>query len=108
MKQEIKDKWVAALRSEEYEQGKHHLKNDDKFCCLGVLCDIHSKETGTEWVKHNYLKHGAYLPKIVMSWSGLKKAIPIVNVDKIKKDLAELNDSGSTFLKIADLIEEQL
>jgi hypothetical protein len=43
-----------------------------------------------------------------MSWSGLKKAIPIVNVDKIKKDLAELNDSGSTFLKIADLIEEQL
>jgi len=36
------DKWVAALRSGEYEQGKHRLKKEKlsggyKYCCLGVL-----------------------------------------------------------------------
>ena len=39
------DKWINALESGEYKQGKHNLRtNDDTFCCLGVLCDIAVKE----------------------------------------------------------------
>lgn len=37
--------WVEALRSGEYEQGKGYLRvtdedGQDKFCCLGVLCEV--------------------------------------------------------------------
>jgi hypothetical protein len=104
MNQEIKAKWIYALLSGEYQQGQQFLKLHGKFCCLGVLCDIHSKETGNEWVEHCYFKYGSSLPEIVMSWSGLEQNIPIVN----EKSLAELNDSGSTFLEIANLIEKKL
>lgn len=43
MNPEIKQKWVAALRSGKYVQGKGTLKrnNEDgtaKYCCLGVIC----------------------------------------------------------------------
>lgn len=38
---ELKSKWVAALRSGKYKQGKYRLrKKDETYCCLGVLCDI--------------------------------------------------------------------
>lgn len=40
MSPELKAKWVAALRSGEYKQGREVLRNGDQFCCLGVLCDI--------------------------------------------------------------------
>lgn len=56
MKQELKNKWVEALRSGDYQQGRSVLRShDDKFCCLGVLCDIASKDgiLDHEWVAPN-------------------------------------------------------
>ena len=35
-----KTKWVEALRSGNYEQGKDSLREGDQFCCLGVLTDL--------------------------------------------------------------------
>ena len=49
LKPEIKEKWVAALRSGEYKQTRGYLSNSNGFCCLGVLCDLHSKETRVPW-----------------------------------------------------------
>ena len=40
MEAKMKKRWIKALRSGEYEQGREDLKVDEKFCCLGVLCDI--------------------------------------------------------------------
>ena len=42
MKREVKDKWIAALRSGKYKQGTGCLRDIDSnaFCCMGVLCDI--------------------------------------------------------------------
>lgn len=45
MNRDIAQRWVDALRSGDYEQGKERLarKGADgktKFCCLGVLCEI--------------------------------------------------------------------
>jgi len=39
MPAEYKAKWIAALRSGEYKQGrgKMYNKEDDSYCCLGVL-----------------------------------------------------------------------
>lgn len=43
MKKRIANKWIKALRSREYEQGFGKLKNGNKYCCLGVLCEIAKK-----------------------------------------------------------------
>lgn len=45
LKKKVKDKWLSALRSGKYEQGKGRLAQltDDhesmEYCCLGVLCE---------------------------------------------------------------------
>lgn len=46
--QEIKDKWLEALKSGEYVQGTTFLKDASYYhidkvthCCLGVLCEVH-------------------------------------------------------------------
>ena len=41
MEASLKAKWIEALRSGKYKQGRLALRTrDDHFCCLGVLCDI--------------------------------------------------------------------
>ena len=46
MTPELKSKWLAALRSGKYQQGHETLHPTfDRFCCLGVLCDV----AGYEW-----------------------------------------------------------
>lgn len=37
---EFKVRWLAALRSGEYKQGKDYLRKNDSFCCLGVACNL--------------------------------------------------------------------
>ena len=41
----IVEKWVPALRSGDYVQGVDRLKENGKYCCLGVACDL----AGGEW-----------------------------------------------------------
>lgn len=41
--QEIKDKWLKALKSGEYEQFNGQLRNPENHkqcCCIGVLCNV--------------------------------------------------------------------
>jgi len=113
MKKSIKKEWVDALRSGEYKQTKGVLKDKDSFCCLGVLCDIHSKETGEEWEEDTYFVEVGELPERVVSWAeltGFNPSNPLVKVNDITKriSLAELNDGGKIFDEIADIIEENL
>src|SRR3990167_9170550 len=35
--------WHADLLSGEFQQGQGCLKNDNKYCCLGVLCESAKK-----------------------------------------------------------------
>lgn len=130
MKPEIKAKWVEALRSGEYKQGKHKLAGDDltEFCCLGVLCDIVKEDMGLDWELeriipnneasdvHNHFDGHYDLPSPeVAGFCGLSGSNPTVRVYRsdldmhMDMDLSELNDSGQyTFEQIADIIEEQL
>lgn len=119
MKLEIKEKWVAALRSGEYKQGTGQLRYQDNYCCLGVLCDLYKKEhSEAEWVKRenainldDYAFHdgfssdNAVLTSDVLNWAGLQSFNPRIIDDKT---VAQLNDNGETFAKIADLIEKEL
>ena len=67
--QELKDSWLAALRSGEYEQGRHQFKTPEgKYCCLGVLCMVmkHPEWIGVRDVKSdNYrdLRDGSNLAR---------------------------------------------
>ncbi len=40
LRAELRDKWLKALRSGEYEQTIEVLHDNTGYCCLGVLCDI--------------------------------------------------------------------
>lgn len=40
MDQEVKIKWIKALRSGKYKQITNKLCDGEGFCCLGVLCEI--------------------------------------------------------------------
>lgn len=56
MKPEIAEKWVKALRSKKYKQGKHVLKkktpnNAVEHCCLGVLCEMYNEQKAREQKK---------------------------------------------------------
>jgi hypothetical protein len=121
----IKSLWVAALRSGEYKQAQGALRTPDGMCCLGVLCDLHSKETETAWAREDggdvddcYDGETALLPASVLEWAGLygqlgdSKNHPVVSVDGKLVGLADLNDGAGrrkhTFPEIADLIERHL
>lgn len=116
MNQEIKKKWVEALRSGQYVQGFGQLKVANQFCCLGVLCDLHAKETGGEWdgliqnpVHGIYYGQVAWAPKIVTDWAGLDTPKGDIGHNGERKTFPELNDHLLlSFEQIADIIEAQL
>lgn len=114
MNEEIKKKWVEALRSGKYKQGEGYLRSaDDKFCCLGVLCDIVSPEGWAKCLsgRYNHGVNGITLPGKVSEATGVTSqggiAVPVAYGGTTCHFLIELNDAGATFEEIADVIEEQ-
>jgi hypothetical protein len=110
MKPEIKEQWVAALRSGEFKQGRGSLRKGDLFCCLGVLTDLFVRATGAAWNKIGGAmgigEEGACLPRLVMEWAGLDNPNPYILDQKGRLlSAASLNDHGATFAEIADAIE---
>jgi len=107
---EHRKQWVAALRSAEYKQGKDRLRMGDKFCCLGVACDISGLG---KWVKGMIYKSSmgyakSSLPGDVADWLGINRGDDLVHIGiGFKRNtLAYLNDSGVDFNRIADIIEK--
>lgn len=120
MNQEVKQLWVAALRSDNYKQGIRNLRIRDNFCCLGVLCDLFDN---TLWVGvmgntgvFTFLDTRAVLPGKVSQWaelgnSQLQEGNPIsisISMDDNLSSLIKMNDNGSSFEEIADVIEKYL
>lgn len=114
----IKAKWVAALRSGEYEQGTGRLRVANGFCCLAVATDLYMKETGLgQWCndsgyyvfkdKDGFIE-GTELPSAVMIWADLDTAAPYARTPNGQVDLIAANDAGKPFSEIADIIEAYL
>ena len=107
MNREVAQKWVDALRSGKYEQGQGRLRTtDNKFCCLGVLCDI----SGTSsWKKAPagfiYDDGFAFPPASVREWAELDRSNIWFRGESLS--VIELNDTGATFAEIADKIEAE-
>jgi hypothetical protein len=101
--QALKTKWVAALRSGDYKQGTGVLRrNDDTFCCLGVLCDIiNPKKWQTEPLRFTFEEKSTEPPDSVTDAAQLDAADIGV--------LIGLNDArGCSFNKIAAHIEREM
>jgi len=126
MREDIATKWVAALRSGEYQQERGFLQTEHGHCCLGVLCDLHLRETGDgewrppgsgAWLHAQCYRDGLGIdgeytpPRGVMLWADLEED-PCLRVEKPGGDVSadgivNLNDHGYSFAQLADLIEEQ-
>ncbi len=66
-------KWVKALKSGKYKQGRNKLKVGDKFCCLGVACDLYAKEyPSAKWKRSHFQGQNQFLPDSVRNWLGLR------------------------------------
>lgn len=104
MKPEIAKRWADALRDPKYKQGTGRLRRGDRFCCLGVLCDISGLDI---WKDHDFLIDEiggpgcVYLPRLIMEWSGIRTCHGECGLTSLSK----LNDTGKTFAEIADIIE---
>jgi hypothetical protein len=123
MNQEIKQKWIEALRSGSYSQTKQQLKKENSFCCLGVLCDLYLKENNQDWVtqgndtgaivhdEEEYcmpLIEVTVLPEKVYTWAGLDEENPEVEYAEQIMPISDVNDLGRSFKEIASIIEHQL
>lgn len=105
----FKKLWIDALRSGKYSQTQGRLRIEDSYCCLGVICDLlvpdewefaHiNEETGlthytTRGNAHDVLP-GSLADILGIDWDTQNK-------------LVDINDSGKSFLEIADWIEKNL
>jgi len=100
MDQELKDKWVKALQSGDYDQTHTTLRDEEGFCCLGVLVDV---ANAGNWADYDFepfgaLKNDGYYCKVDI---GLSK--------EDDRHLVHLNDDELlSFPEIADWIVENV
>lgn len=104
MSEDLKDRWVAALRSGKYEQGTGQLRLGGTFCCLGVLCDVvdPGRWVGNDWEDERGDRSDFLPPSEVMS---VDLANHLMHENLY---LQTLNDAEHySFEQIADVIEER-
>jgi hypothetical protein len=116
----VKIRWIDALLSGDYSQGTDRLRTGDRFCCLGVLCDLAAQEGIGQWSPINTNFHldgkvfyGA-IPHVVADWAGLEYEDRTPLLDHTEEgtetldQLASMNDSGWTFQQIAEIVKDKL
>lgn len=99
MDKSIKKKWIAALRSNKYKQGRNNLRTTDNcYCGVGVLCDVVDSKL---WRKASlfYLFSG----RSVILVDRLREQIKLPHETMMK--VVSMNDAGKTFAEIADFVE---
>ena len=106
-RKQVVKRWIKALRSGKYAQTTKKLRDNQGFCCLGVLCDLASKDGGNQWVdqggRYVYGTRIGALPDNIQNF--------IFTDDYTLKsiDLIDLNDEKQyTFAEIANVIEKEL
>lgn len=118
MKPDIAARWTAALRSGEYPQGTGALNEDGKFCCLGVLSELAVADGVVERqavslmgpAMHSYAVAGSeevntgFPPMEVREWAGMFSRTGDFRGDS-RAPLTSINDSGTPFAEIADIID---
>lgn len=109
--------WVAALKTDEFDQTDGMLcKPGIGFCCMGVACELFHRKFPDQLpksVEAEYTVYGsdtALLPDIVKNWLGLRTEggdFWLEGKPFGRKSLVGLNDAGVKFVDIATLIETE-
>lgn len=105
---QFKTKWLKALRSGEFKQGKYDLRNNnDEYCCLGVAAKISGASciTGKSFItKGEKIRGTKKIPTLLKggNW-GYDD-----DYNEVVKKLSEMNDKGKTFKQIAAWIDKNL
>ena len=109
MKYEVMKKWVAALRSGRYKQGRGALQSSDSFCCLGVLCHLASEEGVQVHKSDEGIIKGSQLgaQASVKDWAQIADCHScFTSFANGNTSLTYLNDVGFSFQEISDEIEK--
>jgi hypothetical protein len=110
MNKENIQKWVDALRSGKYEKCQWRLRRGDRYCALGVVCDVSGLG---EWADGLYcVPHEgpvrSVLPDIVQILLGVHGNYPYFVPLSGGNDISDLNDDPEySFDMIADIIEKE-
>lgn len=104
----IKKKWLKALRSGDFAQSTGGLKNDDGYCCLGVLAEVADPEqktwdTGCVFFGAKTEPYGNSITDGAAQVELLGGRIPPKTMGRL---VAMNDDAGLTFNEIADYIEK--
>lgn len=128
MRTKIKARWLAALRSGKFKQGRYRLRRGDTYCCLGVLCEVVHKDVGGWWWARPRENETSVWPRTQKTYVFKTKAGPLTSVllpasvadyagldpDQLGVSilphlfLTDMNDQGSNFTEIAASIERHL
>ena len=124
MNPEVKQKWLTALRSGSYQQTKQVLRKGNKFCVLGVLCDLYVKENKGRWEERGLPEQNTDRFNIIDEQDETSTTIPTTSIrtwaqigDLVFNDengelpvakIINLNDNGKSFSFLADEIEKHL
>ena len=117
---EHRQKWVKALRSGDYEQGYGLMRTkDDKYCVMGVACDISGLG---EWklgrgvggyyseayaYKIEEAMHFGYLSIDVADYYGLNEENGSYWKNEVLSTLTSENDEKVSFNDLAYIIESE-
>lgn len=108
MKADFAHRWTDMLRSGQYRQARGVLRQwpnggQEGYCCLGLLCVLYDN---SRWDGDRYSD-----PETPHGRSGMPPNDVLKAVDlpfEFAESLSRLNDSGTTFGEIADLIEREI
>lgn len=124
MKKEIADRWIELLESglgQTRSALKRYHLDAPRYCCLGVLCELAVQDGIVEErlvsSAPKIAKFGAVdnpgdesvivLPAAVMKWAGIATDIGEFDAgERVRQNLANLNDSGQSFREIAEVIRQ--
>ena len=107
MDKTLKQKWVNALRSGKYKQGRILFRNiNNEYCCLGVLCDVSGSIWTHHWSDDYYIPDSNYgLMGTFISY----KRDDLGLLEEHECVCIKMNDDeNKSFIEIAQYIEENI
>ena len=102
----FKQKWLAALRSGEYEQGQSQLHEFGEFCCLGVACVVVGYDTSEMGDDSTIGSDFNKVPRMLRDDS--HNGLIVDNLIMRNDGMDEFKGDAQTFSEIADYIEKEL
>ena len=115
MKKSIAKKLISALRSGDYIKGTKMMRtSSNKFCIMGVLCNLHAIAhpdiAAKQKYRTQYMGNPGNAPDAVKEWAGisLEWPSPKYTIKGRTESLMVHNDyTGASFNDLADAIEAE-